>query len=112
VFLEVREHEISSAKDCRSRRFFVASRFALPLALQPAAFTSVVFDSREAGRILPLIRRRPPAGVCDYAVVGVDEPGREAIRLSEAWLRPIASRGRFLIYEVVRPAEQVGRIAP
>lgn len=112
VFLEVREHEISSAKDCLSRRFFVASRFDLPLALQPAAFTSVVFDSREAGGILPLIRRRPPAGVCDYAVVGVDEPGREVIRLSEAWLRPIASRGRFLIYEVVRPAERVGRFAP
>jgi hypothetical protein len=112
VFLEVRKHEISGAKDCRGRRFFVASRFDLPLALQPAAFTSLVFDSREASRVLPLIRRRPPAGVCDYAVVDVDEPSREAIRLSEAWLRPIPSGGRFLVYEFVRPPERNGRAAP
>jgi hypothetical protein len=112
VYLEVREHETAGGKACDRRRFFVASRFDLPLALQPAAFTSQVFDSREAGRVLPLIRRRPPEGTCDYAVVGADEPGREAIRLSEAWLRPVASGGRFLVYEVVRPREPGGRSAP
>jgi hypothetical protein len=106
VFLDVRAHEISSGRVCQSRRFFVASRFDLPLDLQPATFTSLVFDSRDPEGVLSLIRRRPPAGVCDYAVVGVDEPSREIIRLAQAWLRQIPSDGRFLVYEFVRPPER------
>ena len=102
VFLDARAHEISLGRECRRRRFFVASRFDLPLDLQPATFTSQVFDSRNVDLVLPLIRQRPQAGVCDYAVVSEDEPMREAIRLSSAWLRPIESTGSYRVYEVVR----------
>lgn len=105
VFLDVRAHEVRTGADCRRRRFFVASRFDFPLELQPASYTSLVFDSRTIDAVLPLIRERPNAGTCDYAIVGRDETGRQAIQLSSDWLRPIESTGRFLAYAVVRPPD-------
>jgi hypothetical protein len=106
VFLNVRADEIARGAVCRSRRFFVASRFDFPLELQPATFTSQVFVSREVDAVLPLMRRRPEPGVCDYMVVREDEPTRQAVRLVRAWLRPIESSGRFLAYELARPPEK------
>jgi len=105
VFLDVRAHEGRTGADCRRRRFFVASRFDLPLELQPASYTSLVFDSRTIEAVLPLVREGPDAGTCDYAIVGRDETGRQAIHLSTAWVRPIESTGRFLAYAVVRPPD-------
>jgi len=103
VYLEARADEVRQGRSCAGRRFFVASRFDLPLDLQPAAFTSQVFDSRRAGLVLPLLRRAPDRGCCDYAVVDPQETGRPAMRLALPWLRPIPSTGRFLIYEIRRP---------
>jgi hypothetical protein len=106
VFLDVRADEVTRGTPCRRRRFFVASRFDFPLELQPVTFTSLVFDSRAVDAVLPLMRRRPEAGVCDYMVVSEDEPTRQAVRLASAWLRPIESSGRFLAYELVRPTDE------
>jgi hypothetical protein len=61
---------------------------------------------REVDAVLPLMRRRPEPGVCDYMVVREDEPTRQAVRLVRAWLRPIESSGRFLAYELARPPEK------
>lgn len=102
VYLDVRADEQRQGRTCQERRFFVASRFDLPLALQPAVFTSQVFDSRRFELVLPLLRRNPRVGACDYAVVDREETQRQAIRLSSGWLRPIESTGRFLIFEVNR----------
>jgi hypothetical protein len=106
VYLDVRAHEMQAERTCGFRRFFVASRFDLPLALQPAAFTSQVFDSRRVELTLPLVRRAPGPGTCDYAVVDRQEAQRPAIRLSSAWLRPVETTGRFLIYEIRRPGAE------
>lgn len=108
VYLDVRADELSQGRSCRRRRFFVASRFDLPLALQPATFTSLVFDSRSVALVLPLLRQGAGQGVCDYAVVGREETTREAIRSFSAPLRPIDTAGRYLIYEVVRPSANSG----
>jgi hypothetical protein len=62
-----------------------------------------VFDSRRGDLALPLVRHDAGPGVCDYAVASRDETMRQAIRLSSAWLRPIETTGRFLIYRVERP---------
>lgn len=102
VYLEVRADELRQGRACAGRRFFVASRFDLPLELQPAAFTSQVFDSRRAGLALPLLRRAPDLGWCDYAVADPQETGRPAMRLALPWLRPIPSSGPFLIFEITR----------
>jgi len=104
VYLEVRAHEARQGRACAGRRFFVASRFDLPLELQPAAFTSQVFDSRRTGLVLPLLRRAPDRGWCDYAVADPREMGRPAMRLASPWLRPIPSSGPFLIFDITRPS--------
>ena len=108
VFLDVRADEVSRGRACPRRRFFVASRFDLPLDLQPARFTSQVFDSRGFEAVLPLMRQSPGEGVCDYAIVSRDELTREAIRLFSSRLRPIESTGPFLTYEIVRPSAGSG----
>jgi hypothetical protein len=106
VYLDVRADEMRHERTCGSRRFFVASRFDLPLALQPAEFTSQVFDSRQVELTLPLVRQAPGPGTCDYAVVDQQEAQRPAIRLASAWLHPVETTGRFLIYEIRRPGAE------
>lgn len=106
VYLDIRADEQRQGRTCQERRFFVASRFDLPLALQPAVFTSQVFDSRRFELVLPLLRRNPRVGTCDYAVVDREETQRQAIRLSSGWLRPIESTGRFLVFEINRPGAE------
>lgn len=111
VYLDVRADELRQGRACRLRRFFIASRFDWPLDLQPATFTSLVFDSRPVDLVRPLMRQGAGQGVCDYAVVRREETTREAIRLFSDPLRPVETAGPYLIYQVVRPSARNGHSA-
>lgn len=102
-YLDARADEIRRGEVCGARRFFLASRFDMPLALQPATFTSLVYDAWSVDRVLPLIRREPNPPMCDYLVVRHDERQRPLVRVTSSWLRAVHSPGDFTVFRILRP---------
>ena len=101
VFLEVRTDETRRNAVCQARRFFIASRFDAPLTLQPAHYSSVLFESRwDMDRVMKVLRHGGGRDTCDYVVVNRGDSDR---RLLAALGQPIASSGMFLTYRVIRP---------
>lgn len=99
VFLEVRADELRRGDTCQRRRFFIASRFDAPLALQPARYTSVLFESRwNENQVTAALRGRGEPGTCDYVVVSREDAGRRTLTVLG---QPVGSKGPFLSYRVL-----------
>jgi hypothetical protein len=103
AYLDARRDESLRGAACRVRRFFVASRIDLPLGFQPAVYTSVIFDSRDAGAALALLRRPPGPDACDYVVVLPAEANRPFVTAASAWLTALDATGPLRVYRVTRP---------
>jgi hypothetical protein len=103
AYLDTRLDESRRGVTCEARRFFVASRVDLPLGFQPAVYTSLIFDSRDAGAALPLLRRPPHPDACDYVVVSPAEANRPFVTVASAWLTAVETTGPLRVYRVTRP---------
>lgn len=103
AYLDTRLDESRRAVPCAARRFFVASRNDLPLAFQPAVYTSLIFDSRDAGAALDLLRHTPASRPCDYVVVLESELSRPFVKLASVWLAEVDTTGPFRVFRVTRP---------
>jgi hypothetical protein len=104
LYLEARADEQQRGRSCEARRFFwAAGRFDLPLDVQPARYSSLVFDGRDPARSLEMLRH-PQPGVCDYVVIGRDEMSRPLARTLGPWLAEISADERFRIFRADVPA--------
>ena len=103
AYLDARRDESARGVACRARRFFVASRIDLPLGFQPAVYTSLIFDSRDAGPALTQLRRPPGPDACDYVVALPAEANRPFVTVASAWLTAVETTGPLRVYRVTRP---------
>ncbi len=103
LYLDARADEHTHGRACETRRFFwAAGRFDLPLDVQPARYSTLVFDSRDPARAFDLVRR-PAPGVCDYVVVGREEMSRPLARTLAPWLTEIGADERFRLFRADVP---------
>jgi hypothetical protein len=101
LYLATIDAEAARGRSCEVRRFFVFSRFDLPLELEGPDFQSIVFY---AGRDVSTTGRAGPLGPCDYIVTtnAIQETDRGQALLSVLAagrpLRQIPTGGSFLLF--------------
>lgn len=100
-YLAALDAEADRGLACDVRRFFVFSRFDLPLELEGPEFQSVVYY---AGRDVSATGKAGPLGPCDYIVTTGDMQGTDrgqallSALAAGRPLRQIPTRGSFLLF--------------
>ena len=68
------EYETGIGRACQRRRFFMASRFDAPMALQPPPYTNLVYDARPRTMVERGIAEHGPGSEpCDYIIASEAE---------------------------------------
>ena len=109
AYLTVLDQERRMGSSCQRRRFFVATRFDVPMALQPPPYANVVYDARPRTIVDRVFRDHGPGtGPCDYVIASQAELDTERGNIlinalkREGSISQIGASGPYVIFKSLR----------